>query len=175
MMERTNLASKQRSMALTTNYQSKWRNGKRSKKIKTVLTANIKLFEADKFDTPLEKYNLYKFLRITSWVSRFINNVRRTKVKGPLTTEELINQQKFWTKREQQRYKPDTERLNLKENTEGIYECQGRIQGHYPVYLPSKALLREKLVFHAHLKTIHGGRGLILQSQTSGKITGYQD
>ena len=46
--------------------------------------------------------------------------------------------------------------LNLKENTKGIYECQGRIQGHYPVYLPSKSLLSEKLIFHAHLKTIHG-------------------
>ena len=56
--------------------------------------------------------------------------MRRTEVKGLLNTEELINQQKFWTKREQQRYKndgkfkSDTEHLNLKENTEGIYKCQ---------------------------------------------------
>ena len=95
---------------------------KEAKKIKTVLAANIKLFEADKFDTLLEKYNLWKFLRITSQVSKFINNVRRNKVKEPLTKEELINQQKFWTKRGQQRYKndgkfrSDTEHLNLKEN-----------------------------------------------------------
>ena len=79
-----------------------------------------------------------------------------------MTTEEPIDQQKFWTKREQQRYKnddkfkSDTQHLNLKENTEGIYKCHGRIQGHYPVYLPSTFLLREKLIFHAHLKTIHG-------------------
>ena len=65
---------------------------KEAKKIKSVLAANIKLFEADKFHTLLEKSNLRKFLRITSWVSRFVNKVRRTKVKGPLTTEELINQ-----------------------------------------------------------------------------------
>ena len=140
---------------------------KEAKKIKTVLATKIKLFEADKFDTLLEKYNLWKFLHITSWVSRFINNIRRTKAKGPLTTEELINQQKFWTKREHQRYKngnkfkSDAEHLNLKENTEGIYECQERIQGHYPVYLPSKSLLSKKLIFHAHLKTIMGE--LILQ------------
>ena len=70
-----------------------------AKKIKIVLAANIKLFETDKFDTLLEKYNLWKLLRVTSWVSRFISNVRTTKVKGPLTTEELINQQKFSTKR----------------------------------------------------------------------------
>ena len=96
-----------------------------------------------------------------SWLSRFIN-VRRTKVKGPLTTEELINQQKFWTKREQQRFKKDSKfksdskHLTLKENAECIYKCQGRIQGHYHVYLTSKSLLSEKLIFHAHLKTIHG-------------------
>ena len=136
---------------------------KEAKKIKTVLAANIKLFEASKFDTLLEKCNLRKLLRITSWISRFVNNVRATKLKGPVTTEELINQQKFWTKREKLGYKndkkvkSDTEYLNLKENTKGIYECQGRIQGHYPVYLPSKPLPSEKLIFHAHPKTIHGG------------------
>ena len=122
----------------------------------------MKPFEADNFDTLLEKRNLWKLLRITSRISRLINNVRRTKVKGPQTTEELINQQNFWTKREQQRYKnddkfkSDTEHLNLKESTEGIYECQRRIQGHYPNYLPSRSLLSEKLIFHAHLKNIHG-------------------
>ena len=79
-----------------------------------------------------------------------------------MTTEELINQQKFWTKREQQRcnnddkFKSNTEHLNLKENTEGMYECQGRIQSHYHVYLPSKYLMSKKLIFHTHLKTIHG-------------------
>ena len=79
-----------------------------------------------------------------------------------MTTEELINQQKFWTKREQQRcknddkFKSNTEHINLKEMTEGIYECQGRIQSHYPVYQPSKYLMSEKLIFHTHLKTIHG-------------------
>ena len=56
------------------------------KKIKAALAVNIKLFEADKFDTLLKKIIFWKFLRITSWVSRFLNNVRRTKVKKPLTT-----------------------------------------------------------------------------------------
>ena len=95
---------------------------KEARKIKTVVAANIKLFEADKFDTLLEKCNLWKLLRITSWISRFVNNVRRTKLKDPLTTEELINQQKFWTKREQlgykndKKFKSDTEHLNLRKH-----------------------------------------------------------
>ena len=56
------------------------------KKKKTALALKIKLFEADKFDTLLKNFNFWKFLRITSWVLRFINNVRRTKVKESLTT-----------------------------------------------------------------------------------------
>ena len=143
---------------------------KEAKKIKTVLAANIRLFEADKFDTLLEIYNLWKFLRIISWVSRFINKVRRAKVKGPLTAEELTNQHRFSTIREQQRYKnddkfkSDIEHLNLEENTEGIYECQGRLKGHYPVYLSSKSLLSEKLIFHAYLKTIHRGVNITIMN-----------
>ena len=52
---------------------------KEAKKLKTVLAAKIKLFEADKFNILLEKYSLWKFLCIMSWVLRFINNMRRIK------------------------------------------------------------------------------------------------
>ena len=87
-----------------------------------------------------------------------------------MTTEELINQRNFWTKRGQQHYKndgkfrSDTEHLNLKENTESICEYQGRIQGHLPVHLPSKSILSEKLIFHACLKTIHWGVNITMTS-----------
>ena len=49
------------------------------------------------------------------------------------------------------------QQLNLKMNQEGIYECHGRILGDYPVFIPNKSLLAEKLVQEAHLQTIHGG------------------
>ena len=45
------LIFKQRSMALTANYQSRWRNGKGSKENQDRLAVNSKLFEADKFHT----------------------------------------------------------------------------------------------------------------------------
>ena len=92
-----------------------------------------------------------------------------------MTTEELINKQKFWTKRKLQRYKKgdmfksDTENANLNENTKFIYECKWRIQGYYPVYLPSKTLLTENLIFHPHLKTINGV--LTVKQWQSEKIT----
>ena len=37
-----------------------------------------------------------------------------------------------------------------------MYLCLGRIQGDYPVFIPKKSLLAEKLVEEAHLPTIHG-------------------
>ena len=47
--------------------------------------------------------------------------------------------------------------LNLVQNAEGIYECQGRIQGSYPIYLPKKSLLSENIIWAAYKKTMHGG------------------
>ena len=36
-------------------------------------------------------------------------------------------------------------------------ECRGRIQGHYPVYLPDSQRYTEKFITQAHLATLHGG------------------
>ena len=52
------------------------------------------------------------------------------------------------------------QQLNLKMDQEGIYECHGRIQGDYPVFIPNKSLRAEKLVEEAHLQIIHGGVAL---------------
>ena len=41
-------------------------------------------------------------------------------------------------------------------NRQGIYECHGRKQRDYPVFIQSKSVLAEKLVEEAHLQTIHG-------------------
>ena len=49
------------------------------------------------------------------------------------------------------------QQLNLRMNREGIYECHGRIQEDYPVFIPNKSVLAEKLVEEAHLQAIHGG------------------
>ena len=51
-------------------------------------------------------------------------------------------------------------------NQGGISECQGCIQGDYPVFFPNKSVLGEKLVEEAQLQTIHGGVTL-----TMSKIT----
>ena len=46
-------------------------------------------------------------------------------------------------------------------NKEGIYQCNGSIQGGYLVFIPNKSMLAEKLIEEAHLQNTHvGGSGL---------------
>ena len=125
----------------------------------------------DELDQLLQKYDYWKMIRITARMSRFANNARNGgehKVVGPLTTEETSRQAKLLVKKVQQRneetkaFKEDQQQLNLKINDEGIYECQGRIQGHYPVYLPNNELLTEKIITHAHKLSSHGGVGMTM-------------
>jgi hypothetical protein len=94
-------------------------------------------------EVELQKYDYWKTIQITARMSRFANNARNGgehKVVGPLTTEETSRQAKLLVKKVQQHnkdtkaFKEDQQQLNLKINDEGIYKCQGRIQGHYPVY-----------------------------------------
>ena len=113
-------------------------------------------------------------MRITSWVFRFLNNSRRTKQSGPLTASEIEKRKKFWIKREQQRvlhsekFKISEKRLDLQQNSEEIYVCKGRIEGAYPIYLPNKSLLSEKINFAAHKNTLHGG---VLMTMTNVRST----
>ena len=126
------------------------------------------------FDKLLTKYEFWKFLRTTSWILRFLNNCRRTKQSGPLTTSEIEQRKKFWIKREQQRvqhsekFKINEKRLDLQQNNEGIYICKGRIEGTYPIYLPNESLLSEKIIFVAHKNTLHRG---VLMTMTNVRST----
>ena len=54
--------------------------------------------EVDGFDALLDKYGLWRVLRIGGWVARFVHNTRRPpreRKTGPLTTEELSIQRRF--------------------------------------------------------------------------------
>ena len=114
------------------------------------------------FDKLLAKYEFWKFLRTTSWILRFLNNCGRTKQSGPLTTSDIEQRKKFWIKREQQRvqhsekFKISEKRLDLQQNSEGIYVCKGRIEGVFSIYLPNKSLLSDQ-IFAAHKNTLYGG------------------
>ena len=95
-----------------------------------------------------------------SWINSFLNNYRKSKVSDPLTTEKVLVQKNFLIKREQNLYSKtktfeiSRQQLNLKMNQKGIYECHGRIQGDYLVFIPKESILAEKLVEEAHLVTL---------------------
>ena len=151
------------------NIMARDESEKETKTVKTLLATSINIdHEEDECDRLLLKHNLSKFIRITCWISRFFPNCRQTKTKGPLTTEETNKQLKYWIHREQQKhkgcdkFKSDEQQLNFKINKESLYECQCRIEGHYPIYQPSKLLLSEKPIYQSHLKTIHGGVNLTM-------------
>ncbi len=134
-----------------------------AKVIKEILTIAVES-EQDGLDNLIEKWDLWKAVRITAWIARFTKNCRtKEKVTGPLTTEEINERLEFFIKRAQSRcegkekFEEDRLQLNLQLNERGIYECRGRVQGDFPIYVPDEDVLAEKLVTHAHSGTLHGG------------------
>ena len=132
-----------------------------SKEHKSIVITTVEI--QDDFDLLLHKFDLHKALRISVWILRFINNCRKNKKPSPLTTVELVNQKKFYVKREQEkvvssdRFEVDKKRLNLEKNDEEVYICKGRLQGFYPIYLPQDSVLSKKVIFAEHKRLLHGG------------------
>jgi hypothetical protein len=137
-----------------------------AKVIRQIFAATVE--ENSKIEELLSKFDLWKTLRICSWMARFTLNCRNPnqRIRGPLTTAEIESQRLLWVKRAQSNcdLEEDRLRLNLQPNTNGILECRGRIQGHYPVYIPDINLLATKLVedLDSHSCTLHGGVGMTM-------------
>ena len=127
--------------------------------------------EKDDLDDLMVKWDFWKTLRICAWIARFVFNTRvpnEERRTGTVTTGELDTQRHFWERRTQsegerrEQYEEDRLQLNLQPNENGLLECRGRIQGHYPMYLPDNVTYTEKFVQWAHESTLHGGVGLIM-------------
>ena len=138
---------------------------KEAKLIKEVMCKEID--DKTIFDNLLDKHDYWKFIRITTWVKRFITNCKgKTKSSGLLATEETNKSIKFIIKGVQkqsfasEKILTDQQTLNLQENTNGTLECRSRITGNYPIYLPRSSSLSKKIVQEAHKKTLHGGTTL---------------
>ena len=65
-------------------------------------------------------------------------------------------------------YQEEKLQLNLQANEDGVLECRGRVQGHYPIFLPDGQRYTEKLVAQAHVAVLHGGVG-----STMAKVREY--
>ena len=124
---------------------------------------------SDEFEPVLEKHTLQKALRVAAWVSRFINNCKQAEKKiGPLSVKEIEEAKGCWIQRVQKVsqinpiFEQHRRELNLQLNDQGFIECRGRIEGSYPIYLPTDALFTRKLVEKIHRETLHGGVGLTM-------------
>lgn len=99
----------------------------------------------DNLDALLDKFSYWKAIRVCAWIRRFFFNFRTRKISratGPLTTQELNLVKLLWETNEQERAREDEyyqegllQSIN-QPNPDGVLECRGLIQGHYPVYLP---------------------------------------
>ena len=101
---------------------------------------------------------------IGGWVARFVHNTQHPPCErktGPLTTEELSIQRRFWEKKAQwegmnsKNYENDRSQLNLQLNDQQLLECRGRIQGVYPVYLPDTAVYTEKYSWKKRMNLLY--------------------
>ena len=145
---------------------------KEKKPVKEIFKASVLKKTGEMLIQLLNKFNLKKTERIISWIQRFIYNSKvkgkEKRKRGPLTTDEVRSSLQKLIKIYQLEYesnpafKETKERLNLQKNNEEMYECQGRIIEEYPIFIPPKTLLAEKMVEKAHLQTIHGGVGLTM-------------
>ena len=60
------------------------------------------------------------------------------------------------------KFKQHVKQFNLKQDNREIYIYVGRIQGVYPVYIPTDSKFTKKIVRDAHPAPLHGGVGLTM-------------
>ena len=69
-------------------------------------------------------------MRASTWITRFVNNFRKIKKRGPQTTSEIQRQDKFYIKREKrkiehsERFQESKKQLNLQLNCEGTWSVR---------------------------------------------------
>ena len=140
---------------------------KEARIIKVMKTSTT--LKSDIMDKILLRFSYWKFLRMTSWIQRFLHNYKRLKSEKQswlLTTKGIESSEIFWVEAIQTKiqdtpqFKNEDEKLNLQlDETNTIYICKGRITGDYPIYISSNTLMREKLTAHAHFKILRVGVG----------------
>ena len=135
-----------------------------AKLIKEVMMKTIEKPEEDALWTLMEKYSYWKAIRVMAWVNRFLLNCKQGKRHiGSLSATEIELARNHWVKKVQKDaqtavgFEQQKEKLNLKDDEDGILRCYGRVKGDYPIYLPDSDLFAKKLIMHEHVETLHGG------------------
>ncbi|XP_065896199.1 uncharacterized protein [Dysidea avara] len=119
--------------------------------------------------------SLLKLVRVTAWVLRFVNNLRkRESYSGPLTVKELQKARLVWDLYIQYKYYPDILRgsknnlrnqLNLQQDDTGLLRCHGRYENatslnqamKCPKLLPKDEHYTRLVVEDCHKRVFHAG------------------
>ena len=113
--------------------------------------------ENDSLDGLLQRGTLWKTLRITAYMRRFVNNCRgKEKQSGLLTTKEIEAAEKMWIKRVQQS-EPLKCDVDLKQDSAGIWRCNGTVPDYNPIFLPRSHRYTTLLIQQYHRRLLHGG------------------
>ena len=54
--------------------------------------------------------------------------------------------------------------MELKHDSDGIMRCTGRIPAYHPIFIPREHKLAKLLIQHHHMKTLHGGVSVTMNS-----------
>lgn len=124
---------------------------------------------------PSKYSKLETLLRVTAYVQRFVDNVKRSLkgeeiLKGLLTAEELDVAEKSWIKHVQAsltklpKYNKMKRSLSLFVDDEQLIRCHGRIEKSnlpnetkFPMLLPSDHDFTNLVVLHCHTEVMHNG------------------
>ncbi|GFQ65834.1 integrase catalytic domain-containing protein [Trichonephila clavata] len=149
--------------------------------LKSSLIVNLTITH-EKIIDPDKYSSLLKLLRVTAYIFRFVNALRRKDFqKGPLASEELFKAEIFWVKVTQNDFysseitciksdKPlqkDSKLLCLNPFLvdSGVLRVTGRLgkttslsaNEKHPIILPSKSMLSELLIWESHKRVFHSG------------------
>ncbi|XP_074657313.1 uncharacterized protein LOC141910518 [Tubulanus polymorphus] len=135
---------------------------------------------------------LYRLLRITALVRRFVSNMKSSsteRTKGPLSASEITDAQLIWVKHFQSSHYsvvldflsgrsgnriPLIDQLQLFLDSDGVIRCKVRLQNtslpdetKFPILIPKNSRLADLIVRNAHFDVFHFGI-----STTVAKIRG---
>ncbi|RWR99400.1 uncharacterized protein B4U79_13499, partial [Dinothrombium tinctorium] len=129
---------------------------------------------------PLNKYSkLNKLIRVTSWILRFVGNLRGNRIVGELTVIELTKAKKYWIKQVQyEEFANDLVLLKINKqpkneqfaqlivflDEEGLIRLKGRLQfsrltidQKHPYLLPRKSIFTTMVIIDCHEIVMHSG------------------
>ena len=125
--------------------------------------------EANTVQDLLNKFRLWKVIRVVAWIRRFTHNCRsKSRKHNALSTREIQEAGRCLVRMSQTAkmlendYQEISQRLGLTLDEEGILRCRGRVTGEYPVYIPTNSMLARRIIEDARERTLHGGTTLTM-------------